>query len=164
LSLRIEDCGLIGDCETAALVGRSGTIDWYSSSSPRSPPHHPAAILLASAGVCFFAIAGLLICAGATRDDGYRFRPRERGLYALPFWISALAFQCKKPAPIGTKANYPGFIKPALASSIERVLRFAASSVSMASACARLVSCSAAYMLPYPNYPHDRQGRQKEAS
>jgi bifunctional non-homologous end joining protein LigD len=31
-----------------------------------------------------------------------------------------VAFQRKKPAAIGTKANYPGFIEPGLASSIER--------------------------------------------
>jgi bifunctional non-homologous end joining protein LigD len=32
-----------------------------------------------------------------------------------------VAFQRKKPAAIGTKVNYPGFIEPGLASSIERV-------------------------------------------
>jgi bifunctional non-homologous end joining protein LigD len=32
-----------------------------------------------------------------------------------------VAFQRKKPAAIGTKATYPGFIEPALASSIEPV-------------------------------------------
>jgi ATP-dependent DNA ligase len=33
----------------------------------------------------------------------------------------AVALQRKKPAAIGTKASYPGFIEPALASPIERV-------------------------------------------
>ena len=34
-----------------------------------------------------------------------------------------MAFQRKKPAAIGVKANYPGFIEPALPSPIERVPR-----------------------------------------
>ena len=32
-----------------------------------------------------------------------------------------MAFQRKKPAPIGIKANYPNFIEPALATSIDKV-------------------------------------------
>ena len=32
-----------------------------------------------------------------------------------------MAFQRKKPAAIGTKAPYPAFIEPALATSVEKV-------------------------------------------
>src|SRR2546430_17362797 len=32
-----------------------------------------------------------------------------------------MAFQRKKPAAIGTKAPYPGFIEPALATSVDKV-------------------------------------------
>ena len=34
-----------------------------------------------------------------------------------------MAFQRKKPAAIGVKAHFPGFVEPALATSIEKVPR-----------------------------------------
>ncbi|HEX4155374.1 MAG TPA: glycoside hydrolase family 15 protein [Acidobacteriaceae bacterium] len=53
---RIEDYALIGDCETAALVSREGSIDWLCWPS-------------FSSGACFAALLG-------TQDNGYwRIRP-----------------------------------------------------------------------------------------
>ena len=48
---RIEDYAMIGDCETAALVGRNGSIDWLCWPS-------------FSANACFAALLG-------TKDHGY---------------------------------------------------------------------------------------------
>ena len=48
---RIEDYSLIGDCETAALLSRDGSIDWLCWPS-------------FSSGACFAALLG-------TRDNGY---------------------------------------------------------------------------------------------
>ncbi len=57
MTQRIEDYALIGDCHTAALVGRDGSIDWLCL--PRF-----------DAGACFAALVG-------TRDNGrWQIAPR----------------------------------------------------------------------------------------
>src|SRR5215813_3311514 len=65
---RIEDYGLIGDCETAALVGRDGSIDWLC---------WPAF----DSDACFAALLGnrrngrwLIAPAGEVRRTARRYR------------------------------------------------------------------------------------------
>lgn len=66
---RIEDYALIGDCQTAALVGRDGSIDWLCF--PRF-----------DSGACFAALLGtpeqgrwLLAPAIEPRQVRCRYRP-----------------------------------------------------------------------------------------
>src|SRR3712207_8353400 len=69
MSLPLEDYALIGDCETAALVGRDGSIDWLCW--PRF-----------DSGACFAALLGtpshgrwLLAPAGEVRAARRRYHP-----------------------------------------------------------------------------------------
>ena len=69
MSKRLEDYALIGDCQTAALVGRDGSIDWMCL--PRF-----------DSGACFAALLGtpehgrwLLAPAGEVRSVRRRYLP-----------------------------------------------------------------------------------------
>ncbi|HWU80375.1 MAG TPA: glycoside hydrolase family 15 protein [Caulobacter sp.] len=66
---RIEDYGLIGDCETAALVGRDGSIDWLCW--PRFDADACFAALLGDPGNGRWKIAP----SGAGAQTTWRYRP-----------------------------------------------------------------------------------------
>jgi GH15 family glucan-1,4-alpha-glucosidase len=84
MALRIEDYALIGDCETAALVGRDGSIDWMCW--PRF-----------DSGACFAALLG-------TPDNGrWLIAPREGSAHSRrQYWDDTLILETTFETPEGS--------------------------------------------------------------
>lgn len=81
MALRIEDYALIGDCESAALVGRNGSIDWLCW-----PRFDSAAFLAALLGT---AEHGRWLLAPADTDARCRRRYREGTVILETQWDTA---------------------------------------------------------------------------
>ncbi len=85
MPLRIEDYALIGDCETAALVGRDGSVDWLCL--PRF-----------DAGACFAALLG-------TPDHGrWLLGPEEPAQVRRAYWDGTLVLETEFTTPQGIVA------------------------------------------------------------
>jgi GH15 family glucan-1,4-alpha-glucosidase len=106
LSSRIEDYGLIGDCETAALVGRDGSIDWLCWPSFDSD-------------ACFAALLG-------DRKNGrWLIAPAEQGAAASSrrYWDDTLILETRFETLDGAVALID-FMPPRVqASDIVRLVR-----------------------------------------
>ena len=110
---RIEDYGLIGDCETAALVGRDGSIDWLC---------WPAF----DSDACFAALLG-------TRKNGrWLIGPRDEGTQiSRRYWDDTLILETRFETKNGAVAIIDFMPPRGVASDIVRLVRGIKGSVSM---------------------------------
>ncbi len=113
LSSRIEDYGLIGDCETAALVGRDGSIDWLC---------WPAF----DSDACFAALLG-------TRKNGrWLIAPTEDVTqFSRRYWDNTLILETRFETANGTVAVIDFMPPRGKASDIVRLVRGVAGRVKL---------------------------------
>src|SRR5690349_14984149 len=102
---RIEDYALIGDCETAALVGRNGSIDWLC---------WPAF----DSDACFAAILG------SNRNGRWLIAPQEQGAkVSRRYWDNTLILETRFETGGGTVALIDFMPPRGDASDIVRLVR-----------------------------------------
>ena len=102
---KIEDYGLIGDCETAALVGRDGSIDWLC---------WPAF----DSDACFAAILG------TEKHGRWKIAPAEEvGKISRRYWDNTLILETRFETESGTVAVVDFMPPRGKASDIIRLVR-----------------------------------------
>jgi GH15 family glucan-1,4-alpha-glucosidase len=105
LSCKIEDYGLIGDCETAALVGRDGSIDWLC---------WPAF----DSDACFAAILG------TSKNGRWLIRPVEEITdCSRRYWDNTLILETRLETKSGTVALIDFMPPRGKASDVVRLVR-----------------------------------------
>jgi len=102
MAQRIEDYALIGDCKTAALVGRDGSIDWLCW--PRF-----------DSGACFAALLG------ATDNGRWLIAPREAHTVRRRYLPGTLVLETEFETPTGRVAVVD-FMPPADGAHLVRIV------------------------------------------